>query len=63
MIRAKEQIGRSTKLSTPIIAVSAYAMDADRAKCLQAGVNDFIAKPFTKELLLGCMRKLLTPVS
>lgn len=63
MIRAKEKIGRSTKLSTPIIAVSAYAMDADRAKCLQAGVNDFIAKPFTKELLLGCMRKLLTPVS
>ncbi|RYX88431.1 MAG: response regulator [Comamonadaceae bacterium] len=40
----------------PIIAVTAKAMKDDQARCLEAGANDYLAKPVELERLFSLMR-------
>jgi len=43
----------------PIIAQTAYAMQDDEYKALQAGCNEYISKPIDANKLLGFMKKYL----
>jgi two-component system, sensor histidine kinase and response regulator len=43
----------------PIIALTANAMQGDRQKCLDEGMDDFLAKPFTLVQLRGTLARWL----
>ena len=43
----------------PILAATARALPGDKEKCLQAGCDDYIAKPFTHRELGAVIKKLL----
>ncbi|MFG8669178.1 ATP-binding protein [Pseudomonas aeruginosa] len=51
-IRAQEN-GRQV----PIIALTANALQGDRENCLQAGMNDYLAKPFKREELQRILQR------
>lgn len=43
--------------NVPIIAMTAHAMQDDRDRCMQAGMNDYLAKPVNKDELLATMSR------
>ncbi len=42
---------------TPIVAMTAYVMDADRRRCIEAGMDDYVSKPIDKTELRDALRR------
>jgi PAS domain S-box-containing protein len=53
IIRASERDGQHT----PIIAMTANAMEADRQACMEAGMDDYLAKPFNAKALQALLER------
>jgi signal transduction histidine kinase/ActR/RegA family two-component response regulator len=53
------EIEKGTGKHIPIIGITAYAVKADREKCLSAGMDDYLAKPFVKEEFYNMIEKYL----
>lgn len=53
----------SMGIHTPIIAMTANAMSEDRQRCLDAGMDDYMAKPLKTEILRDKLLGLLSEVT
>jgi CheY-like chemotaxis protein len=50
---------RETLKDTPIIGISAHAMQGDADRAREAGCNDYLTKPVNDELLFKMLEKYL----
>jgi two-component system cell cycle response regulator DivK len=50
---------RETMQTTPIIGLSAHAMNGDAERAKEAGCTDYLTKPVDEDLLLNKLRKYL----
>ena len=53
----ENELGAQRRL--PIVAMTANAMAGDRQRCLDAGMDDYLAKPVTREQLEACLQRWL----
>ena len=61
-ITATREIRKLQRLKhLPIVAMTANAMERDRRKCLDAGMNDFLGKPLDQQDLLGILLRWIRP--
>jgi CheY-like chemotaxis protein/HPt (histidine-containing phosphotransfer) domain-containing protein len=56
--RDREVLEKSSQ-RLPIVAMTANAMAGDRQRCLDAGMDDYLSKPVSREQLENCLQRWL----
>ena len=51
--------GKVPNPSVPVIAMTAHAMQGDRAKCLESGMNDYLPKPIQRDEVAAILKRWL----
>jgi CheY-like chemotaxis protein len=52
---------RKKGITTPIVALTAFVMKGDEEKCIEAGCDDYLAKPIDQRELVKTINKYLAP--
>ena len=55
---AEKLIERLRGSHIPIVAMTAHAMSGDRQKCLEAGMDDYVTKPFEPDEVFAVLQQL-----
>ena len=58
---AKIRMSEGNSRRIPVIAITANAMQGEREKCLAAGMDDYLAKPFKQDELGAMIKRWLEP--
>lgn len=58
-LEATKIIRQTVSKDLPIIALTAYAIKGDNIKCIDAGMNDYLSKPFEELQLVNIVTKCL----
>lgn len=58
--REAEFRDKNSLFRIPIIAMTAHAMQGDKERCLEAGMDDYVMKPVAPQELAGALEKWLT---
>ncbi|MCF7935916.1 MAG: response regulator, partial [Synergistales bacterium] len=59
---ATRRIRRSPQVddpAVPVVAMTAHAMEGDRRRCLEAGMDDYVSKPVAPQALVAVLERLL----
>ena len=57
----KQEAGSGSHGHMPIIAMTAYATEGDRERCLEAGMDDYVSKPISASKLFQAIEALVPP--
>ena len=55
--RLRQREGAKSHL--PVVAMTANAMEGDRDRCLAAGMDDYMAKPISKQVIIQTLERFL----